>query len=80
MVLIAFDFCKTFADIGVSGLTCNRLRLLSRNNFEDVELPVQVENHRRGRSFKVDLLSSQKSLAYSLRINVDNFSLLSPQQ
>ena len=29
---------------------------------------------------KADFLSSQKSLAYSLQIFVDNFSLLSPQQ
>ena len=31
-------------------------------------------------NLKVHFMSSQKSLAYSLRIFVDNFSLLSPQQ
>ena len=30
----------------VTGYTCNKLRLLSQNILEDVELPVRVENRR----------------------------------
>ena len=30
----------------ITGYTCNCLRLLSQNSFEDIELPVRVENCR----------------------------------
>ena len=34
------------------GYTCNRVRLLSQNRFEDVELPVRVENRRCSHGFR----------------------------
>ena len=40
----------------------------------------QTSERQKITSLKVDFLSWQKSLAYSLRIFVDNFSLLSPLQ
>ena len=47
---------------------------------KNCELLVQGRRGCRERWLKADFLSWQKSLAYSLRIFVDNFSLLSPLQ
>ena len=43
-------------------------------------LHVPPEKHPKENGVKADFLSWQKSLAYSLRIFVDNFSFLSPLQ
>ena len=37
---------------GTPGDTCNRIRLLLQNSFQDVKLPVLVENHRYSHSLK----------------------------
>ena len=37
--------------LGTPGYTCNHLRLLSQNSFEDVELPLQVKNLRCSHGF-----------------------------
>ena len=43
---------KLLQILGIPGYTCNHLRLLSQNSFEDVELPVQVKNRRCSHGFK----------------------------
>ena len=47
------EFLQHVADIGTIGYWCNHLRLLSQNSFEDVKLPVRVENCRRSHSLKL---------------------------
>ena len=44
--------------LGIPGYTCNLLWLLSQNRFEDVELPVRVENHRCNNGFTFWLYSN----------------------
>ena len=39
--------------LGTPGYTCNRLRLLSQNSFEDVKLSVRVDNCRCSRGLKL---------------------------
>ena len=39
-------FCNMLQILVTPGYMCNRLRILLQNSFEDVKLPVLVENHR----------------------------------
>ena len=39
----------------VTGYTCSRPKFLLNNSYEEVELPVQVENRRCSDDFKVGL-------------------------
>ena len=51
-------FCSIVQILGIPGYVCNRFRLLSQNSFEDVELPVRVENRRCSHGFKRKLLGT----------------------
>ena len=48
------------------GYICNQLRLLSQDRFDNVELPVRVENHRCSRYFEPQLNVSGKHLKFCL--------------
>ena len=40
------NVCSMLHILGTPGYTCSRLGLLSQNSFENVKLPVRVENRR----------------------------------
>ena len=48
------------------GYICNHLRLLSQDRFDNVELPVRVENRRCSRYFEPQLNVSGKHLKFCL--------------
>ena len=56
--------CNMLQILGTPGYTCNRIRRLSQNNFEDMKLSVQIENRRcsHGWTFQITAkLSSPKA-------------------
>ena len=54
-----WTFCNMLQILGTPGYTCNRLRLLLQNSFEDDELPVQVKNCMCSHGFRHELRTFQ---------------------
>ena len=48
--------------LGTPGYTCNYLRLLLQNSFDDLKLPVRVENRTCSHGFKDFVNSDQEFL------------------
>ena len=52
-IFIELNFCNMLQMLGQPAYWCNHLRLLSQNSFEDVKLPVRVENCRCRQGLKL---------------------------